>query len=278
MYRLKSILLGLIVSIAAVDAWAVNELMVHPTRIIFEENTRTAQVDLINSGSETAIYRISLIQRRMTETGDFVSIDEPLPGERFADDMIRFSPRQVVLEPGIAQAVRLQLRKPAELESGEYRSHLLFQVLPSPVPESPVDEASRRLPSDGVDIELTAIYSISIPVIVRHGEQTVDVSIRELALRQTEQGPPSLSFILDRHGSRSIYGDITVYLTSGGGPERVVAHANGVAVYTPNSLRRAVVPLTALPNGAPAGQLRVTFEERPEQRDGVRAEGRLTLQ
>lgn len=278
MHRLKRSLLGLILAIAAIDAWAVNELMIHPTRIMFEGNTRTAQVDLINSGSETAIYRISLIQRRMTETGDFVSIEEPLPGERFADAMIRFSPRQVVLEPGVAQAVRLQLRKPADLDSGEYRSHLLFQVLPPPVPESPVDGSSEHGRPDEVEINLTAIYSISIPVIVRHGEQTVDVSIRDLALHQPEQGPPSVSFILDRRGSRSVYGDITVYLTSGGGPERVIARANGVAVYTPNSLRRAVVPLATLPNGVPSGQLRVTFEERPEQREAARAEGRLTVQ
>lgn len=106
------------------------ELMVHPTRVVFDGNTRTAQIDVINSGTETMTYRISLIRRRMTDTGEFVPVESAHEQERFADEMIRYSPRQVVIPPGGTQAVRLQLRKPANLEDGEYRSHLLFQALP----------------------------------------------------------------------------------------------------------------------------------------------------
>ncbi len=78
---------------------AMADLMLHPTRVVFEKNQRAAQVELINNGTERATYRISLMNRRMTETGELVPVTEPLPGEQFADAMLVFSPRQVTLAP-----------------------------------------------------------------------------------------------------------------------------------------------------------------------------------
>jgi P pilus assembly chaperone PapD len=108
------------------------ELMLHPTRIVFDKNQRAAQVELINNGSKPASYRISLVNRRMTDAGQFEPADTPGEGEHFADGMLRYSPRQVTLQPGTAQTVRIMLRKPADLAEGEYRSHLLFDKLPEP--------------------------------------------------------------------------------------------------------------------------------------------------
>src|SRR3954447_14346011 len=159
------IALTLALPLVATRAFASGELMVHPTRIVFEGNTHTAQVDVINSGTVPMTYRISIIRRRMNDRGDFVPVGTPEPGEQFADEMIRYSPRQVVLQPGVAQAVRLQLRKPATIADGEYRSHLLFQALPPADAPSSAGGAT----GTGLDIRLTAVYSVSIPVIVRQG-------------------------------------------------------------------------------------------------------------
>ena len=106
----------LLISLPASHAWA--ELMLYPTRIVFAGNQRAAQLELINNGSERATYRISLVNRRMSETGAFTEIDTPLPGEQFAEDLLRYSPRQVTLEPGTGQAVRIMVRKPANLPTG----------------------------------------------------------------------------------------------------------------------------------------------------------------
>jgi P pilus assembly chaperone PapD len=245
---------------------AAGELMVHPTRIVFDGNTRTAQIDVINSGSETTTYRISLVRRRMTDTGEFVTVTEPAAGERFSDEMIRYSPRQVVLPPGGAQAVRLQLRRPEGLEDGEYRSHLLFQALPpadAPRVEAAEDESKE------LKIELTAIYSVSIPVIVRQGATSAEVAIREVAA-----GRDAVTLTLDRTGSRSVYGDLVVQLRDARGQERTIARAKGVAVYTPNSSRRVRIPLQA---PLPPGELRVTFAERAEQNGRIQTESRTAL-
>lgn len=267
-------LLVVIPVLIAAPAHAAGELMVHPTRLVFEGTNRTAQIDLINSGTEPMTYRVSVVNRRMTETGDFLPVEAPAPGDRFANQMIRFSPRQVVLQPGVAQTVRLQLRKPGDITDGEYRTHLLFQVLPPPPSNAAPQEPSA--PEAGLDIRLTAIYSVSIPVIVRHGTTTAAVSLRDLELHRPASGPPALAVTVERTGSRSVYGDLTVHLRSAG-RERVVGRANGVAVYTPNSVRRVVLPLPALKQGIPAGELRVTFQERPEQSRRVEAQARLAV-
>lgn len=243
------------------------ELMVHPTRVVFDGNTRTAQIDVINSGAETMTYRISVIRRRMTETGEMVAVESAADGERFADEMIRYSPRQVVVPPGGSQAVRLQLRKPAGLEDGEYRSHLLFQALP------PADRARTASPSpsgNDLQIELTAVYSVSIPLIVRHGATAAEVAIRDVAVQDQ-----AVTFTLDRKGTRSVYGDLIVSLHGARAQERVLARANGVAVYTPNGSRRVRIPLPPDRFPLAAGELRVTFAERAEQQGRVQAESRI---
>ncbi|HEY0159493.1 MAG TPA: fimbria/pilus periplasmic chaperone [Thermoanaerobaculia bacterium] len=265
--------LALALALAATATASAGELMVHPTRVVLEGTARTAQIDLINSGTEPMTYRVSVINRRMTETGDFTKVDAPAAGEQFANDMIRFSPRQVVLQPGVAQAVRVQLRKPAELAEGEYRTHLLFQALPPGAPPAPEGDA----PADGVDIQLTAIYSVSIPVIVRHGTTAASVSLGDLELRRSAAAAPALAVSIGRTGSRSVYGDLTVHLRPARGAEKVIARANGVAVYAPNAVRRVVLPLPALAAGIPAGDLRVTFSERPEQRQKATADAVLAV-
>src|SRR5947208_14985219 len=78
--------------LAAPSAWA--DLMLFPTRVVFEKNQRAAQLELINQGKTAETYRLSLVNRRMNETGDFAPADPPGPGEQFADEMVRFSPRQ----------------------------------------------------------------------------------------------------------------------------------------------------------------------------------------
>lgn len=109
---------------------AVGDLTVSPTRLILGERDRSAQISLINRGADEATYRIEFVQYRMDENGQLQEIEEPNELEKFADPLIRFSPRQVLLKPNEAQTVRLLVRKPKDLAPGEYRSHLLFPDYP----------------------------------------------------------------------------------------------------------------------------------------------------
>jgi hypothetical protein len=241
------------------------DLMLFPTRIVFDKNQRAAQVELINQGLTAETYRISVVNRRMTDNGEITAADTPGEGEQFADAMLRYSPRQVTIAPGSSQTVRMLLRKPADLAPGEYRSHLQFDRVADPVGNTSVET---QADSDGkrVGVVLTALVGASIPVIVREGSTQASVTLAQLAFdARAKESPPILAFEIHRDGNRSIYGDLIVTFTPRGGAPIDAAKAGGVAVYVPNAFRRMRMALQ-IPAGTSlsGGTLRVVYRERAD--------------
>ena len=262
-------------SLLALCAPARAELMLHPTRIVFEQNQRAAQIELINNGTRPASYRIALVNRRMTDAGQFEPADSPGPGERFADSMLRYSPRQITLQPGTAQTVRVMLRKPAELAEGEYRSHLLFDKLPDAEGENSIEQRGQN---SGIGVVMNALVGASVPVIVRHGKVDASVKLAGLAVQYDATRRPLLAMRFEREGGSSVYGDVSVSFTPRGGKTHTVGQVGGIAVYTPNRVRQAALPLQ-LPAGVSlaAGSLEVVFRERPEAGGRQLAQASLAL-
>lgn len=257
--------------LCGVAAWA--DLMLHPTRVVLEANERAAQVQLINRGQKPASYRISVVNRRMTDNGEIVDAETPQPGELFSKDMIRYSPRQVTIQPGETQTVRISVRKPAGLAVGEYRSHLQFDRLPDVDGASNLEQASEA-EAGKMSIKLTALVGASIPLIVRHGETTASITLDNLAIENTppvagtkEPKPESfqLKFHANRTGNRSVFGNLVVQYTPLGGSPIEVSKVNGVAVYVPNTLRVVRLPLK-LPDGLAlkGGTLTLRYDQRTE--------------
>jgi len=261
--------------LSALSLPARADLMLHPTRIVFDKNQRAAQVELINNGSKPASYRISLVNRRMTDAGQFEPADTPVAGERFADAMLRYSPRQITLQPGTAQTVRIMLRKPADLAEGEYRSHLLFDKLPDVEGSASIEN---RGEAGGIGVVLNALVGASMPIIVRHGNVGATVNLAGLALQKDAAQRPVLALRFEREGAGSVYGDLSVTYTPRGGKPQEVAQIGGVAVYTPNRVRQAALPLQ-LPKGTQlgAGTLEVAYRDRPEAGGKLLAQASLQL-
>ncbi|MGJ9416955.1 molecular chaperone [Massilia sp. CMS3.1] len=252
------------------------ELMLHPTRIVFDKNARAAQIELINTGSRPASYRISLVNRRMSEAGQFETADKAQDGEWFADEMLRYSPRQVTLKPGTAQTVRVMLRKPAELAAGEYRSHLQFDKLPDV-------EGSASIESQGaggtqIGVVLNALVGASVPVIVRHGATDASVTLAGLTLQKDDARRPQLALEFGREGGSSVYGDVSVTFTPKDGKTHNLAQVGGIAVYTPNRVRKATLPLQ-VPAGVAlsGGRLAVSYRERLDAGGKLLAQASLNL-
>jgi hypothetical protein len=189
--------------------------------------------------------------------------------------MLVFSPRQITLAPGTTQTVRVMVRRPASLGPGEYRSHLHFEKLPEPSAATSVEGQGQP---QGIGIVLNVLVGASIPVIVREGDTNATVALSHLALQNGPDGRPMLALDMDRSGNRSVYGDLAVSFTPAGGAEAEVARAGGLAVYTPNAMRHAVVAL-APPAGAALkhGILHVTYRERPDAGGKLLAEASLAL-
>ena len=53
------------------DLFAQGNLLITPRRVVFEGNKRTFDLSLANTGQDTAIYAISVIQIKMTDEGGF---------------------------------------------------------------------------------------------------------------------------------------------------------------------------------------------------------------
>jgi hypothetical protein len=252
-------------------------LLVAPTRLTFDARHRTASLMVMNSGSQAATYRISFVQMAMDEKGQVRELTPEEAALNPADQLVRYSPRQVYLEPGVSQTVRLQVRKPENLAQGEYRSHLLFRMLPNADPALPDQgTASGR---GGLDIQLKILYGVAVPVIVRQGELWSKVALQPVGLVSPagKDQPPALVVKLNRTGNESAYGDLTATLVESSGKEVPLCRMNGLAVYSPNPLRTVHMPLSPPPGvQLRSGRIRVAYA-KPDHKNEFMATGYLSL-
>lgn len=240
------------------------DLLVAPTRVVFEGRKRSTEVNLSNIGQDRATYRISLARMDMDEAGGFK--ERPLdPGSENLQSLFRFSPREVTLEPQESQTVRIQVRKPAELAAGEYRLHMVFRA----VPPAPDPASIPSAPAKGLSIKLTPIYGLAIPLIIRHGETSAQVSIAEPVL---DVAGRTLRFRLNRSGNQSVYGDLKAVLLPAKGASETLAEAAGLAVYTPNASRTVTMTLAPTKPLLPGSRIRITFTLPPLEGGALLAE------
>jgi P pilus assembly chaperone PapD len=262
------------------QAQGVGNLTITPTRVIFEGRTRSDVVTLVNNGSEPATYRISVIEMRMREDGGFERIeegDDQSPASS-AKGMFRYAPRQVELQPGQTQSIRILLRKPPELAEGEYRSHLFVQAIPKEGSGRSVENLGG---SQDMSVNLTIIPGVTLPVIVRHGDLSATATLSDFSLGRVSQGnpTPALSFKINRTGARSVYGDLTAtYFPSGRNNGIVVSQIKLLAVYVPNAARTVVMQLT-IPEGVElaGGNIKVSFTTPPSEGSVEMATGEHTV-
>lgn len=272
-------LLAAMLSVVLAPLPARAELMLYPTRVVIDGSKRSAQVEIVNRGDAPETYRINIVNRRMTETGEIVAADTPAPDERVADSMVRYTPRQITLQPGASQTVRLSVRKPTDLAPGEYRSHLQFDRIADIAGAADLEKVTKAAGSGEVSIVLDALIGASIPVIVRHGQTHANINLESLQIESAGTGSgPELSFLFRREGNRSVYGDVFAAYAAPGKKPVEVGKVTGVAVYAPNTVRRARLPL-ALPDGLVlrGGALVLRYRERPEAGGKLLAEARIAV-
>jgi P pilus assembly chaperone PapD len=254
---------------------AQGNLLITPRRVVFEGSKRSMDLNLANTGVDTATYAISLLQERMKEDGSFETITEPDSGQRFADRYLRFFPRSVTLGPNEAQAVKVQVIRSNELTPGEYRSHFYFRAIPN---KKPFGEEEAVKDSTTISVKLIPIFGITIPAIIRVGESTTRVTITDLALEIINDTIPKLIMVFNRTGNMSVYGDITVDYISPQGKITRVGIANGVAVYTPNEKRHFQFNLNRVPGlNLKTGTLRVIYSASSDVKPVRLAEAELSL-
>lgn len=262
----------LLIFILPLQTLAQGGLLITPRRVVFEGKHKTQQLNLANTGSDTASYVVSFVQYRMNEDGSFDQITEPDSGQFFADKNLRLFPRSVTLAPKEAQLVKLQLRNYRQLNDGEYRSHIYFRTVNNTTALG-LDELDKDTTS--LSVRLIPVFGISIPVIIRKGESTTQLSLSGLSVEMLNDTTPVLNVTFNRTGNMSVYGDIEVdYIL--GDETTQVGLARGLAVYTPKEIRHFKLNLNNKFDYT-KGKLKVVYKTNNDLKPVALAEEELIL-
>jgi P pilus assembly chaperone PapD len=264
-------LLAASVFTAAAPAEAgIGDLLVAPTRLVLD-GRKGAEIVLNNIGEEPATYRISVEFRRMTKEGALEDVAVPTAADKTASDMIVYAPRRVTLAPREPQAIRIAARAPQGLPDGEYRVHMLFRAIP---PATPVAQANATSTEKGLRFQLTPVYGVTIPVIVRLGTLQATAGIANVHLEKDKDGARVVALDLNRAGSRSTFGEVRVLKA---GVKDPIALQKAVAVYTEIGSRRVSIPLSPDFKGDVNGPVTVQYVETADDGANVIAETKTVL-
>src|SRR6185369_11035556 len=177
---------------------------------------------------------------------------------------------KVVLPPHQPQAIRIRAIPPQGLPDGEYRVHLLFRAIP---PANPVIQPASVDTEKGVRFQLTPVYGVTIPVIVRLGNLQATASIQHVQLDRKD-GKSLVEMDITRSGKRSTFGEVRVLKAGAKAP---IAIQKGVAVYTEIGMRHVAVPVDEAHLADAAGPVTVQYVETFDDGSHVIAETRAVL-
>jgi hypothetical protein len=260
---------------SSANLMAQGNLMIIPRRVVFDGSKRFHELNLANTGTDTARYNISLVHFRMKENGAFEEITQPDSGENFADKYVRFFPRSVILAPNDAQVVKIQLVRTNQMSPGEYRSHIYFRAEPA---GNPLGE--KEIPKDNtsISVKLVPIFGITIPVIIRVGVSTARVSLSDVSFEMVNDTMPILKMAFNRTGNMSVYGDIAIDYIPPKGKVTRVSFIQGLAVYTPNPVRRFQVDFDkTLGIDYTRGKLHIVYTSQSDTKPEKLAEAEVLL-
>lgn len=252
---------------------AQGNLLVTPKRVIFDGSKRSEELNLANTGKDSATYLISFIQIKMREDGIFEQIEKPDSTLQIASNNLRFFPRSVTLAPGEAQSVRVQIKNALALSDGEYRSHLYFRGIPNNGALG--DETTSK--DSSISVKIIPIFGLSMPIIIRKGDPIIHTELLDMALDLSIMEEPILKMAIKRTGNISCYGDIAInHISNDGGITRV-STVKGLSVYLPNEKRNLIVKLdNSKTIDWYSGTLQAVYTDN-EKPSVVLAESKITL-
>ncbi len=232
----------------------MGDINLYPKRVVIDGRQRIATVGLYNKTANSGDYEIAIRDMMMTPDGQIIVLDQvDDPAERAkvqtASAMLRWSPRRITLHANEAQTVRIMARTPPDLPPGEYRSHFMAIAVPPPDDAGfSIDRAAGAGSKGDIGVTIRPRFGISIPVIVRVGETTLETGLTGAAFVDLGNGRKGIAVTITRSGTRSAYGDMTATIA---GTKTVLAAARGIGVYPEISSRAVTLAIDpALPEGA----------------------------
>jgi hypothetical protein len=228
-------------------------------KVVLEGNRLREDLTIANTGNDTAVYALSMSNYRMTETGE-MSIPDKTDTLFNADKYLKFFPRRVSLAPHQSQIIRLQARRTAGMQEGEYRTYLNFQADKKKGEDADFgSEQKEQADSAGFSVNVKTVLVMSIPVVVRIGNLSAEATLSDAGLKQLSDTTHQLVLTINRTGNKSVSGKLTVQFVPDNGKTIDIGKAEGVTVYT--EIPKRVYTLTLQTKGIKlkAGKLMIRY-------------------
>lgn len=251
-------------------------LLINPTRIVFNPTDRSTDVTLINISQTTNTYRVEWVEKKAKSSGGYDDLT-PAAAANFpiASSMIRYSPKQVTLRAGEKQTIKMAISRPQDLASGEYRSHLVFKALPPMGPLAPEKAASEEASSMKVNILLT----FAVPVVVKQGAINYQVAMDDASIAYNETSKTgSVTVNMSRSGTNSVIGNIDAYWTPEGGKEQVIGKSGDFNFWPEITQTKATLVWVGIGFAKTNGKLRIVYEGTKDFRGKVFFEKTINIQ
>ncbi len=235
-------------------------ILITPTRVVFEDRDRFALVTLVNTSGKTRTYNIEWTFFKMLDgQSTYEAVDAP-SSDFDLSKYIVFSPRRITLAPGASQKIRLALRRPEHVPDGDYHAHLKFYLDPD-APEE-IIERQKEIIAKGKNragAAITINVSYSIPVFLIVGQPDAQAKIGDLSMERNQQsGGLQAKFTVHRTGGPySVMGHIYIYHKGASGDEELVGEISNAHIFAEASSRNFDIPLTKEISG---GALRIVVK------------------
>jgi hypothetical protein len=208
-------------------------------KILLTDKQSSFDYRILNRGDTAASCRISFVDYMVAEDGKLTTPKEGQAPDNSGKSMLRASPSRILIQANDAQKVKVLARGVRNSDDGEWHSYLSIKC----------KDDTPELQS-GVNIVPNFVFNI--PVTIRKGPLTATAEISEAKL-VTKDENVWVELVLDRSGTRSLYGDVTI--ADGAGTQLGVL--KGVSHY----LQASRVPLKIKLNQQPVGEVNITFTE-----------------
>jgi hypothetical protein len=250
--------LGAVLGLSLALPQAAAAVTVSPTALYITHETRSATLTLRNPADRPVEVTIGFVfgyPQNNEAGGVHVPLHEVAPeGERSAAEWLRAFPRQVRLEPGERQVVRVLATPPGDLEDGEYWARVVVTTRGG---QAPIEQVT-----EGRSVRIDMETALVLPASYRKGQLTTGVTVNNAVAEATDEGV-ALRFDLERAGDAAYLGRVTAEVASSAG-EVVASGRLSVAVYRELS-RSFIIPW---PEGySPGGEYTIRYRfatERPD--------------
>lgn len=223
------IAVGILIAAFASAPARAQSVLVAPTVVFMDHQTRAGSIELVNTGTEATEVTVSTVfGYPVTDSVGRISVrmaDHPDAAQPSAADWIVAYPTHMVIRPGAHQMIRLFSKATSALPDGEYWTRLVISAKGGAVKLSEARAADTAAIRVGVSLEVRTI----IALLYRKGPVTTGLTI----------GTPTARIIGDsvetrvplvRTGNAAFIGMMRLSLLDGAGT--VIAHADHqTAVY-----------------------------------------------